>query len=411
MEVLCYVEPLLQPQCPQASAWSNCPQHSLILCTLNLARNVGGPIACPQILSLIANASICELDLSWMGLRLPFVRNLEDALVSSRHLRILNLSSNGLCNESADVFAQILLDCAYDYNRVELVLEHLDLGHNRIQKKGAICLALAAEKSHERIKEKSIETTSSLKTVVLNGNPIGAVGIRACLHANGRIETHFDVLECLPDSDSANFFEHGVVEKVYELDLDELHDRLVADRLVQIANTRFEGHQIIQSAVLDGNNVFEPPPVGESWFSWDREFLDDEGELEIVLDGPWKYFTCQFLGKVEGNGTFFVVDDVDHEITSCHKLAPPVSCLLLEKNVYFELGDEWESDLSRVQIYEKAVISCMFDHVYGDAPSVDTVENDPKGEGERKKVFVFTVNTQECPGWLRTGIDFGILKH
>jgi len=33
--------------------------------------------------------------------------------------------------------------------------------------------------------------------------------------------------------------QRGIIEKTYELDLSDLHDRLVADQLIKVANSRF----------------------------------------------------------------------------------------------------------------------------------------------------------------------------
>jgi len=37
-----------------------------------------------------------------------------------------------------------------------------------------------------------------------------------------------------------NAKQHGIIEKTYELDLSDFHDRLVADRLIKVANARFQ---------------------------------------------------------------------------------------------------------------------------------------------------------------------------
>ena len=266
---------------------------------LNISRNFCGSSALQSLVGLVEQGRVLELDVSWTGLRLSFMESMEN-LRTNKYLTSLNLSYNGLCDESMNVLAQLFVETVRD-STSSMALKHVDLGHNRIQKKGAICLALALQKVAEVIQTKP-DATFSLQNLVLNGNSIGEVGIRACLHAMGCGYVDFDVCKCLPDSACDNFFEvrtfsqqeqiglsactcnqkpqtnplyaltrmhaqtftftmacaprahkqehartnlgskkqRGNIEKTYELDLSDFHDRLVADQLIKVANARFQ---------------------------------------------------------------------------------------------------------------------------------------------------------------------------
>ena len=172
---------------------------------LNISRNFcGSSSALQSLVGLVEQGRVLELDVSWTGLRLSFMESME-TLRTNKYLTSLNLSYNGLCDESMNVLAELFVETVGD-STSSMALKHVDLGHNRIQKKGAICLALALQKVAEVIKTKP-DATFSLQNVVLNGNSIGEVGIRACLHAMGCGHVDFDVCKCLPDSACDSFFE------------------------------------------------------------------------------------------------------------------------------------------------------------------------------------------------------------
>lgn len=173
--------------------------------SLNISRNFCGSSALQSLISLIEESHISDLDVSWTGLRLPFMESMENVLNTNRYLTSLNLSYNGLCDDSMNVLAQLFVDTIGDATS-SMALKHLDLGHNRIQKKGAICLALALQKVADVMKDKP-DVKFSLQNVVLNGNSIGEVGIRACLHAMGYGQVDLNICQCLPDSACDDFFE------------------------------------------------------------------------------------------------------------------------------------------------------------------------------------------------------------
>lgn len=375
----------------------NTIQRTGIVTSLNISHNFCGALSSKRLVHLISTSEMSHLDISWMGLRLPFVKELHSLLNVNKHLQVLNLSYNGLCDDCANIFAEIWVD-AVDDSASKMALKHLNLGHNRIQKRGAISLALAAEKVAEISQRKSTAQPFLLEKVILNGNPIGEVGIRACMHAMSCMDMEWEIFECLPDSACADFFERGVVEKSYELDLEDFHDRLVADRLFQIAGTRFKDKRIIQLAVHDEKEIALPDDQ-DHLFPLENVFQWDEGILKLVLEGPWNSFTCRFLGEVAGEGTYFdivptgdlPIHDVEREVEEAgeegekdkeehaDKSDLPDTKRVLGERVYFEFSDKAESELSKVTTYvrkQKVQSSFVCTYQWGHDPA------DAEDEGE-----------------------------
>jgi hypothetical protein len=391
-----------------------------IIRSLNISRNLCGSSSCKHLVALIHDSEISHLDVSWMGLRLPFMQSLRGILNLNKYLTVLNLSYNGLCDESAKVLAEILVDCVDDVQS-QMALEHLDLSHNRIQKKGAVCLALALEKVAHILETKKTAHPFLLQKLVLNGNAIGEIGFRACFHALGCIDMEWEIFECLPDSAAGTdrresdcgecaFFERGAIEKSYELDLADFHDRLVADQLVQIAQTRFQGRRIIQSAFLRKDADDEKreeivlPDGQDHLFRLVSVFDWNEGILELVLEGPWSSFTCRFVGEGDDSGTYFQLItneegvDGEEENGSCASRFPAVT-KILGKNVYFEFSDGAQSEMSRVRTYKQKIeINGV---LVRDLVVENSTEEQGVSEGIGGKVHVFRL--QQRPK--------GVIKH
>jgi hypothetical protein len=341
------------------------------------------------------------------------MQGLGDVLVMNKHLTVLNLSYNGLCDKSANVLSKVWLDAVFEPTSA-MVLKDLDLGHNRIQKKGAICLALAVEKVAEILRQKPDKKPFSIERIVLNGNPIGEVGVRACLHALGCSEVKWALYDCLLDSACEEFFERGLLEKSYELDMYDLHDRLVADQLVLISNSRFKGKRIVQSAVFEGKEL-QVPDAGDKWSPWDWDpMYYDDGQLEITLNGPWKAFSCRFIGEVQGLGAYFSVISAlvgAEETGDCHEKTMPVSdppedAFLVNKKIYIECADGAESEMILVKSYSRAQeLEAVFEEMYDemDCKNVED-EADEERVKEAKTVHVFRVQEEQRGEWLVEGL-------
>lgn len=107
-------------------------------------------------------------------------------------------------------------------------LQELDLSSNLLDSKAAFCLA------------HGLRTNSSLKSFIVNGNPIGSSGIKFLLQSvndnqKGQVQNlKMKETDVIVQSKKHQIFDPLNVENDYILDLEDIYDRVILYHLLDI---------------------------------------------------------------------------------------------------------------------------------------------------------------------------------
>lgn len=178
------------------------------------------------IILLKSSGTLTELDLSWNNFRGATAEDLLLGLKENYTIKKLNLSFNlfgvPMPGGSASIvkLAEVLQD--------NTVLEEVDISSNLIDSKSAFCLA------------HGLRINTTLKSFIINGNPIGSSGIKFLLQSlndneNGKVEDiKLKETEIIVESNKNQNFDPMNVERSYTLMLDDIYDRVVLYHLLDI---------------------------------------------------------------------------------------------------------------------------------------------------------------------------------
>jgi Ran GTPase-activating protein (RanGAP) involved in mRNA processing and transport len=186
-----------------------------------------------QLNTLLKNSgTLIELDLSWNNFRGKAAENLLVGLKENFTIKKLNLSFNlfGVsvpgCPASIVKFSEVLQE--------NTVLEEVDLSNNLIDAKSAFCLA------------HGLRINITLKSFIINGNPIGSSGIKYLLQSlndneKGKVnDIKLKETETIVEHKKNQAFNPMDVERSYALFLDDIYDRVVLYHLLDIDEKLFQ---------------------------------------------------------------------------------------------------------------------------------------------------------------------------
>ena len=197
---------------------------------LNLSNNALGKtgmvVECMENLTSMLKSSpkLRVLDMSWNNLKGPAAEVLISGIGYNASLAKVNLSYNllGTAGEGGATAAMAFADALLENQ----TLQELDLSHNVIEAKSAFCLAFG------------LRLNTSLRTLRLEGNPIGSLGVRYLIKAMN--ENRSGKLKELNVSDTEHVvkakqhFDPANPEKLYTLDLESTYDKVVLELLLDI---------------------------------------------------------------------------------------------------------------------------------------------------------------------------------
>ena len=172
------------------------------------------------------SGSLTELDVSWNNLRGEAGEQLLLAFKDNFTVKKLNLSYNLFGVSSVEFPAAIIkfAEVLQDNTR----LKEIDLSNNWIDTKSAFCLA------------HGLRVNTTLKSININGNPIGSSGIKFFLQSlndnkKGNVEDiKMKETDLLVQPSKHQVFDPLNVEGQYELDLSNIYDRVILYHLLDI---------------------------------------------------------------------------------------------------------------------------------------------------------------------------------
>jgi hypothetical protein len=184
-----------------------------------IGSNITGSHAIANLLRS-SDCRLTRLNLQWNLIRLDGAINLCRSLAINKTLVWLDISYNALSRDGAMAMGTSLIHNS--------TLEYLNLAYNSIDSVGALTLAMGI-----------IENKSSLKKVVLDGNPIGATGAKALLLVPILSETEVELSldKCnatIKDVKGCWFSFDKIVNNDFELNMENGFDRAVCIFLFNI---------------------------------------------------------------------------------------------------------------------------------------------------------------------------------
>lgn len=166
------------------------------------------------------NGSLKSVNLSWNQLRGEPALQLVRAIRHNTNLVHLDISHNSLGTDEAPLMALA------DTLRQNKTLEYLNLASNQIRAKPVLVLT------------DCMTENTSLKTVVLRGNPIGSAGGMAVFRLIARCDSKasFDLSMCNFEIEDKQVFIENNCTGQYRLNLAEPYDRMLAHTLLRMAD-------------------------------------------------------------------------------------------------------------------------------------------------------------------------------
>ncbi|GMH50206.1 hypothetical protein TL16_g00716 [Triparma laevis f. inornata] len=233
--------------------------ESVTLTTLKLDRN--NLTRCGKEIAyfLHENLYITDLDLSWNQLRNEEAAAVARSLEGNEVLTTINLAWNHFGYDPAIFALAKFLTESY-------CLNSLDISFNKVKERGSICMADA------------LKQNSNLKSLNMDGNPVGPTGGRALLKmiaTEGNMR-NISMESCnfeMPD-DGPIPFDVNEPNGFYKLDLSVPYDRMIATSLQELAYT--QGGECWRGEKLDGE-FFDFPETDP--YAWQ---VPHEGILELA---------------------------------------------------------------------------------------------------------------------------------
>ncbi|EKX50115.1 hypothetical protein GUITHDRAFT_103928 [Guillardia theta CCMP2712] len=245
---------------------------------LSIAMNSIGDASCDSLTKFCTkNRSLENLNCNWGYIRCKSAEEVANSLRWVSTLTHLDLGWNGFGDPlPCDAI------CA-ELRRKTCKIRFLNLSHNRVNPETSCMLASA------------IEANNSIKTIILDGNPMGKIGCRrmlkACHHAEDEgLEDHHarrttrDKNEIQVSFKNCSFEHNQVTSQFnpsepggeYLLDMENPYSRLIVSDLLKI-EARSKGQFVRHAMMMDGK-----PYVLPKWKDFDQEpFVPDLGELEF----------------------------------------------------------------------------------------------------------------------------------
>ena len=271
--------------------------------SINLASNLLGDLAIDEVLKgMLLSANLKEINFSNNSLgqkssESQFIHNLNSIIKNSNTLVKLDLSWNNLRGEVAEIFIESLkenysitsLDLSYNLFGVSsseglpaatkfsevlhenTILEEINLSNNLIDSKVAFCLA------------HGIRNNTSLKSFNIEGNPIGSSGIKFLIqsindNAKGKVENlKMKETETIIPS-NAKIFDPMNVDGEYQLDLENIYDRVILYHLLDIDEKIYQNSPE-EEGMEQGDWFLEAKHSGSSWTSPKEKDKDGKWDL------------------------------------------------------------------------------------------------------------------------------------
>ena len=188
--------------------------------------------------TLIVNATLTKLDLSWNAIRLESATTLGRAFETNMTLTSLNLAYNAMGDMGTQVLGRAL--------RRNKGLTELDLTSNAVMPKAASVLA------------QSLCFNDTLRILILDGNVIGKAGAQALVAKMqrsvgnvNRLRISFKNCDCVKEV--ANLFNPSSPSGTYTVDLNEPYGQMVVEEAIFLGN--FRAGCNISSLIYENNPV------------------------------------------------------------------------------------------------------------------------------------------------------------
>jgi len=249
--------------------------------SINISNNtLGQKVFDSELISTLSSIlkmtdSLKELDLSWNNLRGEAAENLILALKDNITVTKLNVGYNlfGVStlgsSPAAIKFAEV-----FQENKV---LEEVDLTSNFLDAKSAFCLA------------HGLRVNKSLKSFIVNGNPIGSAGIKFLLQSlNDNYQGHVKNLK-MKETDTiipskAPIFDMMNVEGPYELELSNIYERVILFHLLDV-DEKICHNSPEEEQMKQGELFIDAKLAGSSWVPPQEKDADGKWDLGFEPTG------------------------------------------------------------------------------------------------------------------------------
>ena len=286
-----------------AKALGGAIKNVKMLETINVASNLLGDLAVNEVLKgCIPLLNLKEINLSNNGLGQKqngclFVESLSNILKNAQYLVKLDLSWNNLRGSVAESFIEGLkenmtikhLDLSYNLFGLSTAtnpaaamklssilqentcLEELNLSNNLIESKVAFCLA------------HGLRVNSSLKSFIMDGNPIGSSGIKYLIQSindnfQGKVENiKMKETETIIPSKS-HTFDLNNVEGEYNLSLDDVYDKVILYHLLDMS-FKIYMNSSQEEGMSSGDCFIDAKLAGSAWTPPERADSDSTWNL------------------------------------------------------------------------------------------------------------------------------------
>lgn len=215
-------------------------------------------------------------------------------------------------------FAEVLQD--------NTVLEEIDLSNNLLDASAAFCLA------------HGLRTNTSLKSFIVNNNPIGSAGIKFLLQSlndnqNGKVQNlKMKETETIVQSKKHELFDPMSVEKDYALNMENIYDRVILFHLLDI-DEKIVHNSAEEEEIQQGEWFIDPKLSGSAWTPPKEKDKDGKWSLGPELKGVLT-FKFSLDPKRNPKGSAKEPDSVKGTIVDSKSLIRPlIPDSVLEKNI------------------------------------------------------------------------------
>lgn len=229
---------------------------------------------------IMANHQLEKLDLSWNNLKGKVAENLIKSLKDNYTLKYLNLSYNlfGVSDSEEPPAAIKLADMLQE----NPTLEELNLSNNLIESKVAFCLAYG------------LRTNTSLKSFIIDGNPIGSSGVKFLIQSinnneSGKVENiKMKDTDTIIEKNKHALFDPMNVEGEHILELDNVYDRITLYHLLDI-DEKIAQNSPQDDGIQQGECFLEAKLGSSAWTPPNQKDKDGRWDLGPEPSGTLKF--------------------------------------------------------------------------------------------------------------------------